>query len=306
MNKFEAPSILIVGTGAMGCLFASRLAAAGATVQILGTWAEGIAALQNDGVRLMLPDGSEQVHRVIASSDPRDFSGASMALVMVKSWQTERAAGQLFQCLAVDGIALTLQNGLGNREKLVARLGAERVALGVTTLGASLLGPGRVRAGGEGRVSVENRLGVDPIVKALRGADYEVDLADDVDSLAWSKLVINAAINPLAAILDVPNGELLARPGACELSAALAREVAAVAAQKRIHLQFEDPVESAEAVARSTSANVSSMLQDIRRGARTEIDSICGAVVNAGHEVGVATPVNDIMWKLVGAMESVS
>jgi len=297
-------SILIVGTGAMGCFFASRLAAAGFAVQMLGTWPEGIAALQRDGVRLFLSDGTEKAYGVKASSDTRDFLGAHSALVLVKSWQTKRAADQLFECLAADGVALTLQNGLGNREKLVARLGVERVALGVTTGGASLLAPGRARVGGEGVISAERHPRIASLVAMLRAADFEVDLSDDVAALLWGKLVINAAINPLAAVLDVPNGELLVRPSARELSAALAREVASVAAEKGVTFSFGDPVEAVEAVANATALNFSSMLQDVRRGARTEIDAICGAVVSAGREVGVLTPVNDTMWKLVAAKDS--
>ena len=102
-------------------------------------------------MRLLDEDGSERrlpgAGRALPAGLP---AGAVYALVLVKSWQTERAAGQLAACLAQDGLALTLQNGLGNRETLAAALGAQRVAAGVTTLGATLLGPGRVRLAGEG------------------------------------------------------------------------------------------------------------------------------------------------------------
>jgi 2-dehydropantoate 2-reductase len=303
VNKAVSPSIMIVGTGAMACLLASRLAAAGVVVHILGTWAEGLAALKRDGVRLVHPNGSEQVHKVIVSANPRDFSGARFALVLVKSWQTQRAAQQLFECLSVDGVALTLQNGLGNKETLVAQLGAERAAFGVTTSGATLLAPGIVRAGGEGRISLEKHPRVAPIVDMLKAAGFVVELVEDANSLAWGKLVVNAAINPLAAVLDVPNGEILARTSARELSAMLAKEAADIAGQKGIRLNFADPVEAAENVVRDTSSNISSMLQDLRRGAPTEIDAICGAVVRNAREVGLQAPVNETMWKLVMAKE---
>jgi 2-dehydropantoate 2-reductase len=196
---------------------------------------------------------------------------------------------------------VSLQNGLGNLDILVGHLGIERVGLGVTTGGATLLGPGHVRAAGDGTISLEKSPRIRYIKEALTGAGFSVETVQGVISLAWSKLVINAAINPVAAILDVPNGELLARPAAWELSAALATEVASVAAQKQISLSFKDPLAAAEEVARLTAANYSSMLQDIRRGAPTEIDAICGAVVQSGREVGVPTPVNEVMWKLIKA-----
>ncbi|MBM2844516.1 MAG: uncharacterized protein HW404_2353, partial [Anaerolineales bacterium] len=142
------PSVLIAGSGAMACLFGARLSAH-ADVTLLGTWPEGVAALQRHGVRLEA-GGMETRHAVRVTSDPADCRGARFALVLVKSWQTGRTAAMLADCLGPDGVALTLQNGLGNLEELSAVLGQERAALGVTTMGATLVGPGAVRVGGTG------------------------------------------------------------------------------------------------------------------------------------------------------------
>jgi 2-dehydropantoate 2-reductase len=202
-------SLLIVGTGALACLFAARMAAAGIQVTLLGTWPEGLAALRTHGVRLAEADGSTSAYPVRVIDDPIDCQGAPFALVLVKSWQTERAAAQLAACLAPDGLALTLQNGLGNREKLAAALGRSRVALGVTTMGATLMGPGRVRPGGEGTLSLGTHPGLNPLAHLLERAGFTVEIVPEADDLLWSKLVINAAINPLTALLRVPNGELL-------------------------------------------------------------------------------------------------
>jgi len=295
-----ANSILIVGTGALASLFAARLAAKGAAVTMLGTWPEGLAALRRWGVTLVKADGSQQSYPVTATNDP-SVCATKYALVLVKSWQTARAARQLAECLDPDGLALTLQNGLGNRAVLAEALGEARVALGVTTTGATLLSSGRVRPGGEGVVSLGKHSRLQPLAELLQGAGFEVEVLEDVDSLIWSKLVINAAINPVTALLDVPNGELLVRPTARQLSADLAREVAAVAETKNIKLTYPDPVAAAEGVAERTATNTSSMLQDIKRSAPTEIDAICGAVVEAGEELGVPTPANRALWQLVKA-----
>jgi 2-dehydropantoate 2-reductase len=303
MAKPNLEPILIAGTGALGCLFAARLSGAGYSVLMLGSWPEGLAALQERGVTLVLPDGSRKTYPVHASANPADFSGSKFALVLVKAWQTDRVAARLCESLAADGLALTLQNGLGNRETLVTQLGAERVAYGVITTGATLLGPGEVRWAGEGQIALGAHALLAPVAEALSAAGFKVVTVEDVNSVAWSKLVINAAINPLTALLNIPNGELLARPAARELSAALASEVAAVAAANGIALNFADPVAAAEDVARRTAANLSSMLQDARRGAPTEIDAICGAVVQAGKDAGVPTPVNEVMWRLISALQ---
>jgi 2-dehydropantoate 2-reductase len=269
---------------------------------MLGTWREGLAALRQHGVTLVQPDGQQTSYTVGVVDDPVACdAGFRYALALVKSWQTARAAGQLRACLRADGVALTLQNGLGNREALAAELGAERVALGVTTTGATLLSSGRVRPGGEGVVSIGAHERLGDLLPVLEKAGFTLSAADDLDSLLWSKLAINAAINPLTALLGVPNGALLERRAAHELLIELAREVQAVAAAQGIRLTFEDAAAAAEDVARRTAANHSSMYQDIQRGAPTEIDAICGAVVEAGERAGVATPANAVLWKLVKA-----
>ena len=294
--------ILIVGTGALATLFAARLSQAGIQITMLGTWKAGLNALRNDGARLVDAEGSEHRFEVQATANPRDCGGIKHALVLVKAWQTEYVAGQLKDCLPDDGLALTLQNGLGNREMLAQSLELRRVALGTTTTGATLLGPGWVRAGGEGIISIERHPALGPIEKALKSANFNVRVVDDARSLIWGKLVVNAAINPLTALLRVPNGKLLESPSAREMMGALAGETAQVAEAEKIHLAFSDPIAAAEEVARKTAANHSSMLQDVLRGAPTEIDAICGAVVKTAQKHSIDTPANWACWKLVKAM----
>ena len=295
---------MIAGTGAMGSLFAARLARAGYPVTILGTWKEGLEAIRAEGIWLVDSQGEGHRFTVRATEDPHECIGAKYALVLVKAWQTERTARQLAECLSEDGLAVTLQNGLGNRETLVRSLGVGRVALGVTTVGATLLGAGRVKAGGEGPISIERNPALGPLEEAFRAADFHVQLVDEARTLIWRKLVINSAINPLTALLRVPNGELLERPSAREMMGELARETARVAKAENIELQLPDPAAAAEEVARKTASNHSSMLQDVLRGAPTEIDAICGAIVKIGSDHGIPTPANRACWQLVRALRS--
>jgi 2-dehydropantoate 2-reductase len=295
-------NILIVGTGALASLFAARLTRAGSNVTMLGTWQEGLNALREHGVGLVDSAGKEQRFPVHATDDPRECVGAKYAIVLVKAWQTERAARQLAECLTEDGLALTIQNGLGNYETLTSHLGLDRVALGSTTTGATLLGPGLVRPGGEGIISLGQNQALGPLEAALKSAKFNVQVVEDSLSLIWGKLVINAAINPLTALLRVPNGELLERPSARLMLGSLAREAAQVAYAENIDLPFDDPLHAAEEVARKTAANHSSMLQDVLRGAPTEIDAICGAIVKAAEKHRLGTPVNWVCWQLVRSM----
>lgn len=292
-------SLLIAGTGALATLFAYRLAAAGVDVTVFGTWREGLLALQQDGARLAGVERSSAVH---VAERPEDCRGAKLALVLVKAWQTGRVAGQLAECLADDGLALTLQNGLGNRETLSRALGEQRVGLGVTTLGANLIKPGLVQLGGEGTIILEKRAHPARLQAMLESAGFQVEVMEDAESFVWGKLVISAALNPLTALLRVPNGALLARPQARHLLGELARETAEVARSRAVQLPFTSPVEAVEQVARRTADNRSSMFQDVLRGAPTEIDAINGAVAQLGEEAGVPVSANRLIWALVKAL----
>ncbi|MGB9592014.1 MAG: ketopantoate reductase family protein [Anaerolineales bacterium] len=293
--------ILIIGSGAMACLVAARLSKAGKNIIMLGHWAEALQTIRRDGITLHYNGKNFQTPPLEITDQPDQIGQIEHAIVLVKSWQTEKAAQQLRQCLRKNGIALTLQNGMGNREMLAQYLGANRVALGIATMGAFLQAPGKVQYGGEGKISlsIHDRLGF--LKEALLQSGFEVEEVVDPDSLLWGKLVVNSAINPLTALLDVPNGALLERPTARAMMINLARETAAVAHSLRIPLPFDNPAAHVEEVAARTANNYSSMLQDVRRCAPTEIDAISGAIVHAGEQADVPTPLNEIMWQLVKA-----
>jgi len=297
--------IAIIGIGAMGCLFGARLAPL-ADVVMVGTWPEGLAALRERGITLADAQGERTIPVQVAGAAA--LPPCDLALILVKSYQTARAARQAAEWLAPQGLALTLQNGLGNDEVLAASLGAARVALGVTAQGAMLLGPGRVYHAGAG----PTHLGVTPLTRErleevgalFRQAGLETHLTENITGLVWGKLVVNSAINPLTALLRVPNGALLENESARALMEAVAWETARVAQAQGIRLPFDDPAERVREVAARTACNRSSMLQDVLRGTPTEIEAINGAVVRAGQRLGVPTPINATLWRLVCALET--
>jgi 2-dehydropantoate 2-reductase len=298
-------SILIVGTGAMACLFAARLAPV-VEVMMLGTWEDGLRALQERGVRIIEGDGVEHSFSVRATHDPAECLGSRHALVLVKSWQTSRAANHLVTSLSEDGIALTLQNGMGNLEILQEKLGSARAALGVTTTGATLVSPGLVRAGGTGPTYIVPNERLEPMIHWLCQAGITIQESKNLESLIWGKLIINAGINPLTAILRVANGALLERSDTVWLMNAAAREAAAVAHAKGVRLPFDEPESETAKVAHRTASNYSSMVQDVMRAAPTEIDAICGAIVEEGAKLGVPTPINETYVHLIRAIVMIS
>jgi 2-dehydropantoate 2-reductase len=294
LTNASAGRVLVVGTGALACALGAKLARAGTDVTLAGSWQAALAAIGSRGV-LVHEQGVSWSAAVRAVPIDARFDPFRMALVLVKSRQTARVAETLRSALTGDGIALTLQNGLGNREQLETLLGSERVAAGVALLGATSNGPGEVRFI-PGRLVVESGVRVEELSALLRAADLPVDEMPCFASVVWAKLAANCAINALTAIHGVDNGALLERADWRYELCAAAREVGVVAAAKGIELG-RDAVEIALEVAHATAGNRSSMLQDASRGAPTEIDALNGAVVHEGRRLGVATPVNERLWR---------
>lgn len=270
---------------------------------MIGQWPQQLAKIRRDGLTLQHVDGRFTHHSIRITNNPMEAAPADLTIVLVKSWQTARAAQQAKQLLAPGGVALTLQNGLGNLEQLTAVLGPHRTTLGTTSAGATVLEPGLVRFAGQGvtHIAAPGAVAsiITPLIEHLNRKGFETHLSHEVNSLVWGKLAINAGINPLTALLRVPNGFLAEQPAACAIMQAAAAEVAAVAAALQIPLPYPDAAQRTLEVAQATAQNRSSMLQDVLRGAPTEIDAICGAVVANGRLAHIPTPINQQLLKLV-------
>ena len=306
MTNKSAPSIAIFGVGALGTLFGSRLSSL-AQVTLFGNWAEQIKILQREGLTVTHPNGSQSQYNLNVTNDLNQMPPADIALILVKSHQTARAARQAANILRPDGIAITLQNGLGNLEKLAEAVGPTRATLGITAQGATVLGPGQLRHAGQGPTTLARLPGrtkqLQQVASLFNAAGLETTLVDNADSLVWGKLAINAGINPLTALLEVSNGDLSEDSTLRQLMSTAANEVAAVAAAQGIELPFADAAGRTIEVSQNTASNRSSMLQDISRGAATEIDAISGAVVRYGRRLGISTPVNELLLELVKKKE---
>ena len=285
--------VILFGTGAMACLFGARLFQV-ADVTMVGTWVDAIEAIKGRGI---LFDDAKKSYTIKVKVEclGSAISPADLIIVLVKSWQTARIAGYVSRYLNPEGVAITLQNGLGNLELL-----GPKAFPGTTAEGATLIGPGHIRAGGSGPTHV---IAPDWVVQLLRSAGFESYRCspDEAESLLWGKLCVSCGINALTALLRIPNGELLTRPTAQDIMIRATMECVAVAQAKNINLPFADPVNRVKEVACRTAVNKSSMLQDVLRNAPTECDAINGAVAREGERLKVPTPVNTMLWQLVRA-----
>ena len=226
-----------------------------------------------------------------------------IAVVATKSQGTAWAADTAKRVLAAQGTVITIQNGLGHRERLAAVVGDDRVAVGVIYVGAALDDKDELRTTGPGRVELGRAPHVDELAAALQAGGMAATVVNDPWPAVWRKLVGNAAVNPVSALVGVTNGELLEHLAARIVDAA-AREAAQVASAEGVPISGDEALRLWRSMASLTAANRSSMLQDVRNGRPTEIDWINGEVVRRGRRHNVATPVNEALLKLVEVLEA--
>lgn len=303
--------VAIMGLGALGSLFASLLARARIPVIGVCRWREHREAILTGG--LVLREGeSRSCFEFPVSEQLPPGQEYRLVVILVKSFDTESVAQDLAGRINTQTPVLTLQNGLGNAETLAAHLTPEQILAGTTTFGALRDAPGEVRLTGRGECDIgawnpKGERFLPPILELFQRAGVDCRLTSNVAATLWKKLVINAAINPLTAILRVPNGALLELEGVEPILDMVTEEVWRVAARHRVALPTPPELrEEIRRVCRLTAANRSSMLRDVEQGRRTEIDAINGAVARLGLARGVLAPVNDALAGLIRALGEVT
>ncbi|MDQ2859087.1 MAG: 2-dehydropantoate 2-reductase [Candidatus Eremiobacteraeota bacterium] len=301
------PRVAILGAGAMGTLFAYALAERNdvTLVDVRGDVVETIN--RSGGVRL----GDLPTRKVLATRDPARTYATNYLFVFVKASNTLAAirpfAGQLNPATPI----VSLQNGLGNEEAIKAALGGTvPLVIGITNETALAVGHGRSRRDGVGTTVVGSAGASTATVRAVSqlivAAGLECSMAYDIRPHQWGKLLANAAINPISALADAKNGIVASDPDAAELARAVALEGAAVARALRVNLPFSDPWEYVRAVVATSAEGRNSMTVDLGAHLKTEIDHVNGAILAAGRRLGIPTPYNDALVRLIKAKENAS
>lgn len=302
--------ITVVGAGAMGSLFGGKLAAAGNDVVLYDINKEHVDAVNEKGLGIEdISTGKIEVTTPKATTDPETAASSDVIIVFVKSTATEAVARQFADIAGKGTIVTTLQNGVGNEEILRRCFGGNRTAAGVTSEGATFLGPGKIRHAGKGPTSLsmsnkENHR-LKPLIDELNKAGFEAAVKENIENLIWSKLIINIGINALTALTGLHNGQLLDHQETKALIADLVEEAVKVVEAKGLRLTYDNPLEMVYAVCKKTAGNRSSMLQDFDRGTMSEIDFINYAVVREGEKLNISLPVNKTVSLLVKTYDAV-
>lgn len=297
---------VIMGAGAMGSLFGGLLSLTGEEVWLVDIWKEHIETLQTHGL-IIEEKGREQTISLHATTDPKTVGKADLVLYFVKTYDTESAVKNSLVLEKEETLFLTLQNGLGNEETICKYVNPQKVLLGVTGQGATLLGPGRIRHAGWGKTYVGELDGrmterVHRISQRFCQAGMDTEVSSKIHTLVWEKLFVNVGLNALAAITGLKNGQILDYPETLRLLECLVSEAVEVAKRKGIEIHG-NPLDRVKAVIEATRENRCSMGQDLDRKRRTEIDSLNGAIVREAERLGIPVPYNRMITDLIKVIE---
>ena len=293
---------LVFGAGALGSLVAARLATAHDVCLVARS--EHASVIRERGLRVR--GRTDLVQRSIVAVDGLDDLGdeaPDAVLVTVKSYDTETAVADLARYHATSTF-VSLQNGLGNEATIAA--GADRVLGAVINQGVTFVRPGEVLHAGEGETTIGPYAGTtrgdaDNVAAAFRAGGLAARAVDDIEPVLWTKAILNAAVNPLTALLRIETGALLASDALSGAIEMIVDESLRIASASDIELDRVEVLATIQAVIRATRDNRSSMLQDLERGRRTEIEAINGALVARARATGTPCPVNELLRRLVVA-----
>lgn len=298
-------NIAVIGAGALGCLFGGRLAKCGHNVHLLHYRQPYVDQLNEEGLTIESENGETTDIAVTATTDASEVGPVDLAIVFVKSYQTQAALAEHSACIGPETNLLSLQNGLRHYDRLLDVVRENHAFAGVTYQGAVAEKPGyiRVTSTGASTFGGTDDTAAHRIGDALLEAGFPVELVADPRPHIWAKQLMSLPIKPLAALTHLSNGKLITTPETRELMEQIVTEAKAVAESRGIDIPMDDPMAEVVATCEGSHSHYSSMLQDVRAERKTEIDDVNGAIVDIAHEEGINVPVNELATNLVRALE---
>ena len=310
MASASLPRVAVVGAGAVGGYFGGMLARAGARVTLIGRPAH-VDVWRRDGLFVDSINFQESVS-VEASTDLAASGDADLVLFSVKSLDTEETARQLARHVKGDALIVSLQNGVDNVERIRSAAALDPIAA-VVYVASSMPAAGRIKHDGRGDLLIGDLPGrpgppretaIARVSSWFEAAGVPCRVSPDIDADLWTKLITNAALNAISAVVRAPYGDIVAIPESRETVRQLVEECVAVARADGVSLPDVDFVEMVWRFAEKVARVYSSTAQDLERGKRTEIDALNGFVVRRGARLGVRTPVNQSLLALVKLREA--
>lgn len=293
----------------MGGAWAGRLGAAGCDVAVLDVSRAHVDAIRTTGLSVSIDTSTVVEADVTASTDPDDIGTRDVVFVFVKGPQTRAAASTLGRIVKATTQVVSLQNGWGNADIIAEYVDPERIVVGVTYEGATLVEPGRVSNLGHGPTHLGPFLdgapteGAQVVADTMRRGGFECHVSSKVRTDVWRKLIHNASCLPVAALTDLRTSQLVEPGDVVDVLNALATEAVAVARAAGHDIDLDERLGVIHDVLGTSGLGVASMLADVHARRRTEIDTINGAVVRAAGEFGIPVPLNRAMVSLMHGLE---
>jgi 2-dehydropantoate 2-reductase len=279
--------ISIIGCGALGGLIAAHLINKKFNIQVLQRDGAQLEALKQNGLTFIDQKNLHHVYQIpTLSSDSKDLKPSDLIIVTVKAYQTNQLHN-IEQLLKPEGQVLSLQNGLGNVETLLKQLPKTKLVAGIGTYGAHKTRPGVVNWGGEGQIilgPLNNQTDISWIQNLFLEAGFKTEIVKDPKKHIWQKLALNAMINPITALTGFKNGMLVEHHLIKELMRNIGQETIVAASRAGVILDFDEIWLRLKKSIAATAVNKSSMLQDIEKGIKTEIDAISGNILEYAND----------------------
>ena len=299
--------IAVIGAGAMGCLYGAYLSNKHDVYMIDALEAQ-VQAIRDKGITIEEADGKTVVYpRVNAYLSGEYQEKVDIVIVFVKSTYTEQALEQNRALFKDSTLVMTLQNGAGNDRKIAQYVKKENIIIGTSKHNAVNLGMGRVEHPANGETTIgSNYEATDEVgtaSAALEEAGFEVTVADDIQRIIWSKLLVNLSVNTFTAITQTPIGYMIKNQYAWDFAKRLIYEAIEVAEADGTYFDRREALNMVKGVCETAGDGYSSMYQDRKNHVKMEIDAINGAIVEQAKQYGVPTPYNTLIVDLIHAIE---
>ena len=309
--------ILILGAGAVGYLFGGFLAKAGHKVCFLGRQTNN-EAIRNNGLKIDGIWGNHLITDILCFESlnqiiERGIKEFDYVIVSVKSYDTESVVLDYINKFPAFAPVISLQNGLGNIEKIENLIGTENTIGGRVITGVEYLNPGHIRVTVSasdpvlGAVKKSSADKAEKAAKMFTSAGISTDVTDNIQTYIWEKVLYNCALNALSTIININYGQLLLSSAARDLILNIIIEIYNVICKENIIVNFETPQDYTEHLFDKliplTFDHHPSMLQDINHNKRTEIDSLNGAIVEISKKHGLCSPYNSTITNIIKAKE---
>jgi 2-dehydropantoate 2-reductase len=302
--------IAIVGTGAMGSVYASLLGKAGHEVWAIDTWQEHIDAIASSGLAVSGASGSFVVDNLHVGRVPGDAGSCDVWVIATKAADVDAAAAAVAPLLEPDSVVMAFQNGLGAGERVARRIPEEHVVIGIAEgFGSSIPEPGHVHHEGMRLIRIGEMNGgltdrVQRIERAWLNAGFNVKAFADVDLMIWEKFLCNVTLSAPCAVFDLTVGELMSNPEAWKVALGCTAEAYRLGLAMGVEFPFGDPLRYVTDFAATIPNASPSMRLDQLARRRSEVDVINGQVVTLSSEFGLETPYNETLCAILRRRES--